>query len=91
VAGAGIRFAYLKAREGTGFTDPPPRATVLAEVRTFLRTVDDLADHPPWVRRLGDLPPARDWAVWQYDDDGSVPGVGGGVDRNRGTFPIPGR
>jgi lysozyme len=176
VAGAGIRFAYLKASEGTGFTDPrfaayraaavragvavagyhyfqlcsdgaaqaehflavlgeapatqpppaldlelagsctdpPPRATLLAEVRTFLRTVDerlgtttlvylypdlearyglagDLADHPQWVRRLGDLPPARDWAVWQYDDDGSVPGVVGGVDRNRGTFPIPGR
>lgn len=176
VAAAGIRFAYLKATEGTGFTDPrfaahraaavragvavagyhyfqlcsdgaaqaehfldvlgdqpggttrlappaldlelagscatpPPRASLLAQVRAFLRTVDerlgtttlvylypdfeerfgfapDLAGHPQWVRRLGDRPPARDWAVWQYDDRGSVPGVRGGVDRNRGTIPI---
>lgn len=173
VAAAGIRFAYLKATEGTGFTDPrfaahraaavragvavagyhyfqlcsdgaaqaehflavvgddaptgvppaldlelagscttpPPRETLLAEVRAFLATVDerlgtttlvylypdfeerfgfagDLADHPQWVRRLGDRPPARDWAVWQYDDRGSVPGITGGVDRNRGTIPL---
>jgi lysozyme len=173
VAGAGIRFAYLKASEGTGFTDPrfaahraaavragvavagyhyfqlcsdgtaqaehfldvlgphpatdpppaldlelagscpapPSRSTLLAEVRAFLRTVDerlgttalvylhpdlearygfagDLADHPQWVRRLGKRAPSRDWAVWQYDDRGSVPGTTGGVDRNRGTFPI---
>lgn len=176
VAGAGIRFAYLKASEGTGFTDPrfaahraaaeragvsvagyhyfqlcsdgtaqaehflrvlgpdpapgqppaldlelagsctdpPSRAALLAEVREFLQRVDetlatttlvylypdfedrfgfakDLADHPQWVRRLGERPPARDWAVWQYDDRGSVPGIRGGVDRNRGTFPIEGR
>ena len=176
VAGAGIRFAYLKASEGTGFTDPrfaahraaaeraglavagyhyfqlcsdgaaqarhflsvldgradpslppavdlelagscadpPPAATLLAEIREFLARVDDhlatttvvylypefeqrfgfaddLADHPQWVRRLGDRPPARPWAVWQYDDRGSVPGISGGVDRNRGTIPLPTR
>ncbi|AJR18845.1 Lyzozyme M1 (1,4-beta-N-acetylmuramidase) [Pimelobacter simplex] len=167
VARAGITFAYLKATEGTGFTDPrfvahraaatragidvagyhyfqlcsdgaaqaahfldvvgrrpgplapaldlelvgscttpPPRAALLAEVRAFLRTVDaalrtrtvvylypdfeeryglaaDLADHPQWVRRLGERPPARPWHVWQYDDRGTVPGIRGGVDRNR--------
>ncbi|MDQ6526176.1 GH25 family lysozyme [Nocardioides sp. LHD-245] len=173
VAGAGIRFAYLKATEGTGFTDPrfaahraaavragvavagyhyfqlcsdgtaqaehflsvlgtgrdpdlppavdlevagscadpPASPTLLAEIREFLTTVDerlgtttlvylypefeerfgfadDLADHPQWVRRLGDRPPGRAWAVWQYDDRGSVPGVSGGVDRNRGTIPV---
>jgi lysozyme len=173
VAGAGIRFAYLKATEGTGFTDPrfaahrtaaeragvavagyhyfqlcsdgaaqaehflsvlgdrqdpdlppavdlelagscatpPPATELLAEIREFLAAVDerlgttslvylypefeerfgfadDLADHPQWVRRLGDRPPGRDWAVWQYDDRGSVPGVAGGVDRNRGTIPL---
>ncbi|MCR1781101.1 hypothetical protein KVF89_01020 [Nocardioides carbamazepini] len=178
VAGAGIRFAYLKATEGTGFTDPrfaahraaavragvavagyhyfqlcsdgaaqaehflavlddgpdqggardvpppavdlelagscaapPPPRTLLAEVREFLTIVDerlgtttlvylypefedrfgfadDLADHPQWVRRLGDRPPDRDWAVWQYADRGSVPGIAGGVDRNRGTIPV---
>ncbi|NYD32246.1 GH25 family lysozyme [Nocardioides kongjuensis] len=171
VARAGIRFAYLKASEGTGFTDPrfaahraaavragvavagyhyfqlcsdgeaqaehfldvlgadpplqpppaldlelvgscpdpPPRGTLLAEVRAFLTTVDerlgtttlvylypdlearyalaeDLDDHPQWARRLGDRPPARDWAVWQYDEHGAVPGVTGRVDRDRGTF-----
>lgn len=170
VARAGIAFAYLKATEGTGFTDPrfaahrraaaragidvagyhyfqlcsdgaaqaahflavvgrdraaaralapaldlelvgscatpPPRAALLAEVRAFLRTVDaalrtrtvvylypdfeerygfaaELAGHPQWVRRLGDRPPARTWQVWQYDDRGTVPGIAGGVDRNR--------
>ncbi|WP_408897357.1 glycoside hydrolase family 25 protein [Nocardioides sp. R1-1] len=173
VAAAGIRFAYLKASEGTGFVDPrfaahragaaraglavagyhyfqlcsdgraqaehfltvlggradpdlppavdlelagsctspPPADELLAEVRAFLATVDerlgtttlvylypafedrfrfadDLADHPQWVRRLGRRPPAREWAVWQYDDRGSVPGVRGGVDRNRGTIPV---
>jgi len=44
---------------------------------------DDLADHPQWVRRLGDRPPRREWQVWQYDDAGSIPGVSGGVDLNR--------
>jgi len=173
VARAGIRFAYLKASEGTGFTDPrfaahraaavragvtaagyhyfqlcgdgtaqaehflavlgdeqqpelppavdlelagscatpPPAGALLAEIREFLATVDDrldtttvvylypefedrfgfaddLADHPQWVRRLGGRPPERDWAVWQYDDRGSVPGVSGEVDRNRGTIPL---
>jgi lysozyme len=43
----------------------------------------DLADHPQWVRRLGDRPPRRDWSVWQYDDAGTLPGVGGDVDLNR--------
>lgn len=167
VARAGITFAYLKATEGTGFTDPdfagnraaatragidvagyhyfqlcsdgaaqaehflavlgddpppippaldlelqgscadpPPAADLLAEVRAFLRRVDgatgtrtlvylypelearygfadDLADHPQWVRRLGDRPPGRPWEVWQHDDAGSVPGMRGGVDLNR--------
>lgn len=166
VADAGISFAYLKATEGTTFTDsrfaehrraatragidvagyhyfqlcsdgaaqaehlvavlgeqrgdlppaldlelvgscddPPPAATLLAEVREFLAVVDrrtgtrtlvylypdfeerygfadDLADHPQWVRRLGDREPRRPWTVWQYDDAGSVPGVAGGVDLN---------
>ncbi|KRB76491.1 hypothetical protein ASE01_16185 [Nocardioides sp. Root190] len=44
---------------------------------------DDLADHPQWVRRLGDRAPRRDWAVWQYDDAGSLPGISGRVDLNR--------
>ena len=44
---------------------------------------DDLADHPQWVRRLGDQPPRRDWQVWQYDDAGSVPGIAGGADLDR--------
>lgn len=171
VADAGISFAYLKATEGTGFTDPrfaehrraatragidvagyhyfqlcsdgtaqaehfldvlragvpgrqrsrlppaldlelvgscddpPPAATLLAEVREFLAAVDrgsgrrtlvylypdfeqrygladDLDDHQQWVRRLGERQPRRPWAVWQYDDAGSVPGVAGGVDLN---------
>lgn len=166
VADAGITFAYLKATEGTTFTDPrfaehrraatragvdvggyhyfqlcsdgaaqaehflevlgsgvpdlppaldlelvgscedpPPAADLLAEVRAFLAAVDrrtgrrtlvylypdfeerfgfadDLADHPQWVRRLGDERPRRPWTVWQYDDAGSVPGVSGGVDLN---------
>ncbi len=43
---------------------------------------DDLADHPQWVRRLGDDRPRRAWTVWQYDDAGSVPGIAGGVDLN---------
>ncbi len=177
VADAGITFAYLKASEGTGFTDPrfaenrraatragidvagyhyfqlcsdggaqaqhfldvvgdepaaiphaldlelagscttpPPAETLLAEVREFLDVVDrrtgrrtlvylypdfeerfgfadDLADHPQWVRRLGDRPPRRDWTVWQHDDAGSVPGISGGVDLNlaRESLTDPGR
>lgn len=53
----------------------------------------DLADHPQWVRRLGERPPRREWAVWQYDDAGTVPGVGGGVDLNRmkESLGAPGR
>lgn len=165
VADAGISFAYLKATEGTTYTDPrfaehrsaakragidvagyhyfqlcsdgaaqaehfvdvlgddgdlppaldlelvgscadpPPAADLLAEVRAFLAVVDrhtgrrtlvylypdfearfgfadDLADHPQWVRRLGDDEPRRPWAVWQYDDAGTVPGIAGGVDLN---------
>lgn len=168
VAGAGITFAYLKATEGTGFTDPrfaehrraagregiavsgyhyfqlcsdgaeqaahfldvlgdearegplapaldlellgsctdpPPAEVLLAEVREFLAAVerrtgratlvylypefeerfgfaDDLDENPQWVRRVGEREPRREWAVWQYDDAGSVPGVSGGVDRN---------
>lgn len=42
----------------------------------------ELADHPQWVRRLGDRAPRRPWQVWQYDDRGSVPGITGGVDLN---------
>ncbi|MBM9460033.1 hypothetical protein JK386_08965 [Nocardioides sp. zg-536] len=42
----------------------------------------DLADHPQWVRRLGDREPRRPWQVWQYDDRGTVPGIAGGVDLN---------
>lgn len=177
VARAGIDFAYLKATEGTGFTDPdfadnrreatragidvagyhyfqlcsdgaaqaehflavlgdarpsippaldlelqgscadpPPPAVLLAEVRAFLRRVDratgtrtlvylypelearfgfadDLATHPQWVRRLGERPPLRAWAVWQHDDAGSVPGMTGGVDLNRlkESLAAPGR
>lgn len=167
VARSGIAFAYLKASEGTGFTDPdfaanraaatragidvggyhyfqlcsdgaaqaahflavlgddrprippaldlelqgscadpPPAADLLREVRAFLRRVDratgtrtlvylypdlearfgfadDLADHPQWVRRLGDRPPRRPWSVWQHDDAGSVPGMRGEVDLDR--------
>ncbi|MEV5000295.1 glycoside hydrolase family 25 protein [Nocardioides sp. LML1-1-1.1] len=167
VARSGITFAYLKASEGTGFTDPdfadnrrkatragidvagyhyfqlcsdgaaqaehflavlgdarssippaldlelqgscadpPAPAALLTEVRAFLRRVDratgmrtlvylypelearygfadDLASHPQWVRRLGDRPPRRPWAVWQHDDAGSVPGMSGNVDLNR--------
>ncbi len=170
VAEAGIAFAYLKATEGTGFTDPrfaehrraarragiavggyhyfqlctdgtaqaehllavlgddargprdlapaldlelagscaqpPPADVLLGEVREFLDLVerrlgvravvylypafeerfgfaDDLASYPQWVRRLGDRAPGRTWTVWQYDDRGSVPGIAGGVDRNR--------
>ncbi|NHA01111.1 hypothetical protein G5V59_17830 [Nocardioides sp. W3-2-3] len=44
---------------------------------------DDLADHPQWVRRLGDRPPRRPWSVWQHDDAGSVPGMRGTVDLDR--------
>lgn len=167
VARSGIDFAYLKATEGTTFTDPdfaanrrravregidvagyhyfqlcsdgaaqaahflavlgdrepavppaldlelqgscadPPGAeALLQQVRAFLRRVDratgtrtvvylypefeerfgfadDLADHPQWVRRLGDRPPRRAWAVWQHDDAGRVPGMTGNVDLNR--------
>lgn len=166
MAEAGISFAYLKATEGTTFTDsrfahhrraatragidvagyhyfqlcsdgvaqaehfvdvlgtersdlppaldlelagscadPPPAAELLAEVRDFLAVVDrhtgqrtlvylypelearygfadDLADHPQWVRRLGDRQPRRPWTVWQYDDAGTVPGIAGPVDLN---------
>ncbi|KRA39217.1 hypothetical protein ASD81_11900 [Nocardioides sp. Root614] len=42
----------------------------------------DLADHPQWVRRLGDSAPRRDWEIWQYDDHGSVPGIAGPADLN---------
>lgn len=177
VARAGIDFAYLKATEGTGFTDPdfagnrraatragidvagyhyfqlcsdgaaqaehflavlgeaksavppaldlelqgscadpPPAADLLVQVRAFLRRVDratgtptlvylypdfearygfadDLATHPQWVRRLGERPPRRAWAVWQHDDAGSVPGMTGGVDLNRmkESLTTPGR
>lgn len=167
VADHGVAFAYLKASEGTGFTDPrfaghrvaaarhdidvagyhyfqlcsdgaaqaahfievlgdlgpdalapavdlelagscpepPARDVLLAEVREFLAAVDkeyatstvvylypefedrfgfakDLADHPQWVRRLGDRAPRRPWLIWQYDDRGSVPGISGPADLN---------
>lgn len=42
----------------------------------------DLADHPQWVRRLGDRAPRRPWEIWQYDDHGSVPGIAGPADLN---------
>lgn len=42
----------------------------------------DLADHPQWVRRIGDRAPRRPWEVWQYDDHGSVPGIAGPADLN---------
>lgn len=86
-------------------TNPPARATLLAEVREFLAAVDkeydtrtvvylypdfekrfgfaaDLADHPQWVRRIGDRAPRRPWDIWQYDDHGSVPGIAGPADLN---------
>lgn len=45
------------------------------------------AKYPLWVaayRSSAPTPPApwRDWAIWQYSSDGSVPGVSGRVDLN---------
>ncbi|WP_170981530.1 GH25 family lysozyme [Nocardioides dongxiaopingii] len=83
---------------------PPARADLLAEVRAFLDVVEAatgrrvvvyafpdleeeyrLADElgrRQWVRRLGDLPPARDWWIWQRADDATVAGVDGPTDLN---------
>ncbi len=83
---------------------PPARPDLLAEVRAFLEVVEEatgrrvvvyefpdleeeyrLADElgrRQWVRRLGDVPPARDWWIWQRADDATVAGVDGPVDLN---------
>lgn len=49
-----------------------------------------LPDHPLWVAKHAKNPPKLpvvwgDWVLWQYTSDGSVPGVEGDVDLNRGT------
>ena len=63
-------------------TGVPTMVYLYPEFEQRFGFADDLADHPQWVRRLGDRPPRRDWTVWQYDDAGSVPGIQGGVDLN---------
>jgi len=47
-----------------------------------------MADIKTWVAKYGDTPPAH-YAVWQYSEKGTVPGIeGSGVDLDRfeGTF-----
>jgi lysozyme len=44
------------------------------------------SDYPIWVRSTRHHPSvrygSRDWRFWQYQSDGSVPGISGHVDRN---------
>mgnify|MGYP006278821121 FL=1 len=46
----------------------------------------DLHDYPLWVRTVNAQPHERygdrRWAMWQYTDQGRVPGIKGNVDRN---------
>ena len=48
--------------------------------------VDDLHDYPLWVRTVNAVPQERygdrRWVLWQYTDQGRVPGIKGFVDRN---------
>ena len=52
----------------------------------------DLAAYPLWVAAYGgeptDLGPWRDWAGFQYADDGRVPGIRGYVDLDRYTSAV---
>lgn len=64
-------------------TGTPTLVYLYPEFEERFGFADDLATHPQWVRRLGEQPPRRTWAVWQHDDAGSVPGMTGGVDLNR--------
>ena len=53
--------------------------------RTILRP-HEFSDYPIWVRSTKYSPPVeygdRKWQFWQYQSDGSVPGIRGKVDRN---------
>ncbi len=46
----------------------------------------ELSEYPIWVRSVKHHPAVkyagRDWAFWQYQSDGYVPGIQGKVDRN---------
>lgn len=54
-------------------------------------TPDIVKECPLWIARWGEAPPQpyelpkgwHDWAIWQYADKGSVPGITGPVDLNR--------
>jgi lysozyme len=39
-------------------------------------------DRRQWVRRIGDLPPARKWFIWQRDDRARIAGFGSPADLN---------
>jgi lysozyme len=41
----------------------------------------------PWIARYG-AAPKNSYRTWQYSSTGSVPGVGGSVDMNKGEVPV---
>ena len=42
----------------------------------------DALDRRQWVRRIGNRPPARDWFIWQKDDQAVIDGIAGPADLN---------
>ena len=38
--------------------------------------------HLLWIRNIGRRPDCSRWSIWQFADDGTVPGIGGPVDLN---------
>ena len=84
--------------------DPPRRPELLAEVRAFIDVVERRTGREvvvyaypefearyrfapelqrrQWVRRIGSTPPARDWFIWQKDDQAFIDGIDGTTDLN---------
>ncbi len=85
-------------------SDPPPREDLLREVRAFIDVVEQRTDqrivvyaYPEfesryqiatvlerrqWVRRIGSIPPTREWWIWQRDDRASIDGISLPADLN---------
>jgi GH25 family lysozyme M1 (1,4-beta-N-acetylmuramidase) len=74
-----IRFAYLKATEGSDWTNVVLYVTVDA-YDAFLK--DGRIHNPLWIRNIWTQPPQASWVLWQFANRGHLRGIAGAVDLN---------